>query len=103
MIRVEDKSGAARFSIRVSPGASRSAVIGEYDDALKVSIAAPPEKGKANKALIEFLSQVLETRRASVSVVSGETSRDKVVAVEGFTAAALRSRLLDLCPKSRNP
>jgi hypothetical protein len=103
MVRVEEKNGAARFSVRVSPGARRSAVIGEYDGALKISVAAPPEKGKANKALTDYLSRVLGTRRSSVAVVSGETSRDKVVAVEGFTAAALRSRLLDLCGRSSKP
>ena len=103
MIKVEEKNGASRFSVRVSPGASRSAVIGEYDGALKISVAAPPEKGKANKALTDYLSRVLGTKRASVTVISGETSRNKTVAVEGFTAAALRARLAELCGKSCKP
>lgn len=100
MIKVDDRSGSAVFSVRVSPGASRNAVVGEYDGSLKVSIAAPPEKGKANRELADFLAGLLGARRASVNVVAGETSRSKTVAVDGFTAAAVRARLAQLCGKA---
>ncbi len=99
MIKVDDRDGAAVFRVRVSPGASRNAVVGEYDGSLKVSIAAAPEKGKANKALTDYISGVLGARKASVSVVAGETSRSKTLAVEGFAAAAVRAKLAELCSK----
>jgi uncharacterized protein len=97
MVKIEEKDGRAMFSVRVSPGAARTAIVGEYDGTLKVSVHAAPEKGKANKELVEYLSDQLGAKKSSISVVSGETSKVKKIAVEGFTAAALRVRLSEMC------
>jgi len=95
MVNVEDREGRAVFSVRVSPGAARTKIIGEHAGALKVSVNAPPEKGKANKELIDYLAEFLGVRRATITVISGETSKQKKIAVEGFTAAALRAKIAE--------
>lgn len=88
-----DATGAVLLKVAARPGASRSAVQGLAGDALKVAIQAPPEKGKANDELVRFLAKVLGLRRPQVTLVKGETSRDKVVRIEGVTADELRAAL----------
>ncbi|WP_457678072.1 DUF167 domain-containing protein [Thermovibrio sp.] len=60
---------------------------------LKVKVTAPPEKGKANEALIELLSKRLKVPKRSISIVSGQTSRVKRVFIEGIDFATLQERL----------
>lgn len=95
MVKIEDREGRAVFSVRVSPGAAKTKIIGEHAGALKVSVNAPPEKGKANKELVDYLAGVLGIKRVAVVVISGETSRQKKIAIEGFTAAALRAKIAE--------
>lgn len=71
------------FRVRVSPGASREKVAGVHDGALKVSVAAAPEKGRANAALVKLLAKALGVSRKDLSIVSGETDRNKRVLLEG--------------------
>jgi len=63
------------------------------DDALKVSLTAPPVDGKANEACIEFFANLLKVPRSSVSIAAGQTSRNKVIRVAGLSAAELEKRL----------
>jgi len=72
------------FIVKVVPGSSRTAYCGLHDGMIKVKLAAPPEKGKANKALIDYLANVLAVRRKAVSIVSGQTSPIKQITVEGI-------------------
>lgn len=65
-------------------------------EALRVRLTAPPVEGAANRALVEFLARRLGVRRSQVRIVSGEASRDKVVAVEGLGAEEVQARLLGL-------
>ena len=88
-----DAAGALLLRVAARPGASRSAVQGLQGDALKVAIRAAPEKGKANKELIAFLAKTLGLRRAQLTLVQGQTSRDKVVRVDGVEQGALEARL----------
>lgn len=88
-----DADGAVLLKVAARPGASRSAVQGLVGDALKVAIQAPPEKGKANDELVRFLAKALGLRRPQVTLVKGDTSRDKVVRVEGLDADALRAAI----------
>ncbi len=76
-----------RFGVRVQPRASRNAIAGLHGGSLKVQLRAPPADGKANDALIAFLAERLHVTRASVRIIAGSTSRSKVVAVTGVTAA----------------
>ena len=73
------------LAVKVTPNASRNEIMGFTDGVLRVRIAASPVKGKANKELIDFLSKALGLRKSSVSIVKGQTSRNKVVAIEGIS------------------
>jgi uncharacterized protein len=79
-------SATTRIRFRVAPGAARSDVVGRHGDGWKVRVAAAPERGKANDALIGLLVDVLPVGRSDVAVVSGASSRDKIVAVSGIDA-----------------
>ena len=59
-----------------------------------IRLAAPPVKGAANEALVAFLSDALDLPRRNLTIVSGETSRDKRVRIEGIDEATARTRLL---------
>ena len=63
-------------------------------DAVLIRLAAPPVEGAANEALVAFLSDALGLPRRSVTIVSGKTSRDKRVRIEGLDEATARERLL---------
>ena len=76
-------------AVLVSPGARRDELRGEHDGRLKVSLSAPPEKGKANRALCNLLARRLGITRSQVSVLSGHTSRRKEVLVERVNPGAL--------------
>lgn len=71
------------LKLRVQPGAKHAKVIGPHGDQLKVAVAAPPVDGKANEALLVWLSKILGVKRANLSIVSGQSSRDKRVRLLG--------------------
>jgi uncharacterized protein (TIGR00251 family) len=97
--RARRQSGPpARIELRVAPGAARTEVVGRHGEAWKVRLAAPAERGRANDALTRLLADTLGVERASVRLVAGATSRDKVVEVDGMTLAEAE-RLLS--PKRR--
>jgi uncharacterized protein (TIGR00251 family) len=83
-------------AVRVSPGASRSLIRGIHGGALKVFVQAPPDKGKANKEVLKLFGAALGVKPSSLSVLSGTTSRDKVVLVRGVDAATVQAKLRDL-------
>lgn len=84
---------SVRLEIKVVPGASRDAVDGWLGEALKVRVSAPPERGKANAAVVRLLAELLGVARGAVEVVSGHGSPRKVVGVEGVSETELRRRL----------
>jgi uncharacterized protein (TIGR00251 family) len=84
---------SCRLRLRIVPNAKRSEVVGPHGDAIKLKIAAPALEGRANEELVEFLAHKLGVPRRGVALVSGEKSRDKVVAIEGMDEAAARDRL----------
>lgn len=81
------------LAIKAVPNAPRSAVAGWLGDALKVKVHAPPVEGRANEALCEFLAESLRLPRRAVTVLRGDTSRQKVVRIEGLSLPEVRSRL----------
>jgi uncharacterized protein (TIGR00251 family) len=83
---------STRLRLRVSPGA-RTKSINRHGDGWKVIVAAVPERGKANDALIEFLAQRLELPQESIELVSGHSSRDKIVELTGIERAEAERRL----------
>jgi uncharacterized protein (TIGR00251 family) len=88
-LTVRASDAGVRFAVRVQPRASRSEIVGVHGDAMKIRLSAPPVDGAANEALVELIADVLGVGRRAVRIVSGETSRSKVVEVEGVTAAAV--------------
>ena len=82
-----------KISLRVYPGANRSEVAGFIDGVLRLKVSAPPIKGKANRELITFLSQLLEIGTGSIAIIKGHTSRNKVVAIAGLSQEEAMKRL----------
>jgi uncharacterized protein (TIGR00251 family) len=75
----------ARFTVKVHPRARRSAVTGRFGDAWKLDLTAPPAEGKANEECVRYLAELTGVPRARVRIVTGLTSRTKVVEIEGIT------------------
>lgn len=86
-------SDDTEISIRVHPNAAKNQLIGFTGDTLQVRVAAPPVKGKANKELIAFLSQILGISKSSLAITKGHTSRSKVIAIDGLNRAEAVRRL----------
>ena len=93
MIPVRDTPSGAMFQVKVHPRAKKNAITGEVGDALKLALTAPPLEGRANQACIQFLAEVLNVPRSSVTIAAGETSRTKVIRVRGLAAAQVEARL----------
>ncbi len=81
-----ESDGAATFSVKVIPRASKHQIVGMEGDAIKIRLNAPPVEGKANEALVKFLAETLGVSRAQIEIVAGLTLRRKVVRVRGVTA-----------------
>ena len=84
-----------RLSVRLTPRASREEIAGFEGETLRVRVTAPPVEGRANRALVRLLAKRLGVPRGAVRVVTGQTSRSKVVAIAGLDATELRRRLGD--------
>lgn len=84
---------STRVRLRVSPGARRSKLAGRHGDGWKVRVSAPPERGRANEAVLDLLAETLELPRRSLSIVSGHGGREKVVLMEGIGPAETERRL----------
>ena len=81
--------------MRVIPRAKRTEIAGRRGGALLVRLAAPPVDGAANDALRAFLAERLGVPQRRIAIVRGATSRDKTVAIEGLSAAAIDAALGD--------
>ena len=98
MIAIAEHAEGCVLPVRAQPGARKAGILGEQGSALKVAVTAPPEDGRANKALTEVLRDLLNLKRSQVELLSGETSRDKKFLIRGLTRAELASRLAGLLP-----
>jgi uncharacterized protein (TIGR00251 family) len=90
---IHDDGHHITFVAKIVPGSSKTAVVGVLDDTIKIKVAAPPEKGKANKCLIAFLAGQLGVRKDCIRITAGQTSPVKHVQVIGISTAFLRERL----------
>lgn len=79
--------------VRAQPGAKKNAITGEHDGALKVAVTQAPEKGKANKALVEVVAKAFGIKKSQVSLVSGETSQRKKFLLKGETIESIQATL----------
>jgi uncharacterized protein len=82
-----------RLTVHVSPGAERSELVGRHGAGWRVRVAARPERGHANDALVALLAAVLGVSRDRIAVVAGRTSRRKLVEVDGLGEDELERRL----------
>ena len=89
------KDGALVFKVKVQPRSARDAVVGLLGDSVKVALTAPPVDGKANAALVKFLSKALGVSKSSVHILAGQTGRDKLLSCAGATPEALAALLPD--------
>jgi uncharacterized protein (TIGR00251 family) len=83
----------ASLRLKVTPSASRDAVMGWQGDVLRLRVTAPAQRGKANEAVLRLLAAALGIERRRLHIVRGETSRQKVVFVDGLGQAEIRARL----------
>ncbi len=93
MIALEPHPQGTVLPVRAQPGAKRNEIRGEHGGMLRVAVTQAPEKGKANRALIELLAKALGLRKAQIELVSGETSAQKRFVVHGVAPDELRARI----------
>ena len=88
-----DDPCAVRIVLKVVPGSRRDQVVGRLGDRLKVKVAAPPEEGRANKAVCELLADAMGVSARDVSIIAGHASPEKTALVRGVTPGVAASRL----------
>ena len=82
----------ARISLRVQPKASKDRVVGKTENGWKIALTAPPVDGRANQACLSFLAKLLHVPRTSIHIIRGETSRQKLVEVNGLSLSEVEER-----------
>ncbi len=93
MIATEPHPEGCILPVRAHPGARRNEIRGEHDGALRVAVTQAPEKGKANKAIVELLAKALGVRKGQFELISGETSTQKRFLIRGLTADEVSARI----------
>ena len=92
-LNIEPIPGGVVIEVKIVPGSSRDQIVGPLGGALKVKVAAPPEGGKANRAVCDLLAGVLGVARNQVEVIAGLTTPRKRIVVRGISAAEAACRL----------
>lgn len=82
-----------RIKFRIIPNARKTELAGEYANAVKIKLSAPPIEGKANAELIKYLSKSLGVSKSSITFVSGETSKDKMLEIPNFDMKTVIEKL----------
>jgi uncharacterized protein len=95
MIALESHPEGTILPVRAQPGARRNEIRGEQDGMLKVCVTQSPEKGKANKAVIELLAKTLKLRKSQIELISGETSHQKRFLIRDITPQELAQKLAE--------
>ena len=95
MIEPLEQEGGVVLPVRAQPGARREAILDERDGMLRIAVTAPPEDGKANRAIERLLARELGVAKSRVRVVAGATHRHKKLWIEGWTIDAARGWLAE--------
>ena len=82
-----------RLDVKVVPGAQRTELIGRYGEGIKVRVAAPPEGGQANQAVVELLAGALDVKASAIRIVRGPRSPKKVIEIDGLEPSDVWARL----------
>jgi uncharacterized protein (TIGR00251 family) len=98
VIEFNQREGAVTFRVRVQPRARRTAIAGEHAGAVKLRVASPPVDGKANEECRRFLAGLVGVSASSVEIISGDSSRDKLIRIQGVSADRVRDALARLTP-----
>ncbi len=97
MIALESHHDGTILPVRAQPGSRKSELRGEQEGALKVAVTQVAEKGKANKAIVAFLSKQLGLRKSQIVLISGETSAQKKFLVREVSIDQLRAVIEARC------
>ena len=89
-------SPVSKLKVKVIPGASGSVIAGWLGDTIKIRVAAPPEKGKANAAVIDLVSKALQIPEGNIQVISGKKSQLKVLEIKDLSHTELLQRLANI-------
>jgi uncharacterized protein (TIGR00251 family) len=93
--KFSDGQHGSALPIRVTPRASRNEIVEVLsDNTIKIRLTAPPIEGKANEALIDFLSDLLDVPKSSIEIVAGSTGRDKLVSIIDMDVEEAHRRIL---------
>ena len=95
-LAIQEKDGSLTFPVRVVPRAKKNDIVGVEGGVLRVRLTAPPVRGKANEALVEFLAQALGVRKGQVEIARGQKAKDKAIRVRGLSEEEARKRLGNL-------
>lgn len=93
-VRIEQQGDDVLIHIKAVPGASRDQVAGAVGDRLKVRISAPPEGGKANKAICRLLAKAVGAKAKDVTIESGQTNPEKIIRIAGATVEEIAAKVL---------
>ena len=85
MASVQATKSGVSFTVKVHPRAKKDAITGMLGEAFKLSLTTPALEGRANQACAEFFAELFKVPRSSVTIASGERSRNKVIRVDGVT------------------
>jgi uncharacterized protein (TIGR00251 family) len=69
------------IKVKIAPGSSKNKIDGVYNNALKISITAPPVEGKANKKCITYLAKCFDIAKSKIEIISGKTSKNKLIKI----------------------
>lgn len=92
---ISEVTGGVRIKLHVHPGAKRNGISGFFGDSIKFALQTPPVDGKANAALLKILAKMLKCSKSSIDLISGESSRDKILEIRGFNKDSLINILND--------
>lgn len=93
MIHLKETTQGVILSVRAQPGAKRNAITGVHNGALRVSVTAAPDKGKANDAIINVLAESFQLAKSSITLLGGATSRQKTFLLQGVKLDLVKSLL----------
>lgn len=93
MLIIKDTKNGILINVKVQPGSSKNAIAGVWLESLKIKINAPPEAGKANKALVKFLSQYLEIPTRNITILKGQTIPHKTISIVNLSKTQLEAKL----------
>jgi uncharacterized protein (TIGR00251 family) len=102
MIEVLQTSGGALLPVLVRAGAGRNGILGKRNGMLRVAVAAAAEKGKANREIVDLLSDVLGVPKSAIEIVAGRTSSRKRLLIVGGNAEGIRDALCELLQTMRD-